>query len=150
MKQVLRCAKDWSMGSLSQDYLRRAQAARIYDLVRHTPLDDAPGLSARIGHKLWLKREDMQLTYSFKLRGAYNCITQLTETERCKGVVAASAGNHAQGVAMSARKLGVKALIVMPVTTPSIKVEAVRNYGARIKLAGDAYDDAYAWAAAHA
>jgi threonine dehydratase len=130
------------MANIPQDYLRRAKAAKIYDLVRRTPLDLAPTLSARIGHKLWLKREDMQVTYSFKLRGAYNCIQQLSEAERSKGVVAASAGNHAQGVAMSARKLGVKATIFMPLTTPEIKVRAVQALGARIELCGDDYDTA--------
>ena len=128
--------------NIAQDYLRRAQAAEVYDLVRRTSLDYAPSLSARIGHKLWLKREDMQATHSFKLRGAYNCIRQLSETERNMGVVAASAGNHAQGVAMSARELGVKATIFMPVTTPEIKVRAVESLGARIELCGDDYDAA--------
>ncbi len=124
------------------DCLRRALRAPVYDLVRRTPLEQATGLSARIGQKLWLKREDLQLTYSFKLRGAYNCIRQLTEEDRSKGVVAASAGNHAQGVALSARELGVAATIFMPCTTPRIKVRAVRALGARIELAGDDYDAA--------
>lgn len=130
------------MSDIAQDYLRRAKAARVYDLVRRTPLDIAPSLSARIGHQLWLKREDMQATYSFKLRGAYNCIQQLSEQERSKGVVAASAGNHAQGVAMSARELGVNATIFMPLTTPEIKVRAVEKLGAHIELCGDDYDTA--------
>ena len=130
------------MGRIAEDYLCRARAARIYDLARRTPLDLAPGLSARIGHNLWLKREDMQATHSFKLRGAYNCIQQLTDEERSRGVVAASAGNHAQGVAMSARELGVQATIFMPLTTPEIKVRAVEALGARIELCGDDYDAA--------
>ena len=130
------------MNKTAQEYLRRALTAPLYDLVRRTPLDHAPTLSARIGHRLWLKREDMQNTYSFKLRGAHNCIRQLSEAERSKGVVAASAGNHAQGVAMSARELGVRATIFMPVTTPDIKVRAVRALGARIELCGDDYDKA--------
>jgi threonine dehydratase len=130
------------MNKIAQEYLRRSLTAPLYDLVRRTPLDHAPALSARIGHKLWLKREDMQTTYSFKLRGAYNCIRQLSAEERSRGVVAASAGNHAQGVAMSARELGVKATIFMPVTTPDIKVRAVRALGARIELCGDDYDKA--------
>lgn len=130
------------MIEIVQDYLRRALTAPLYDLVRRTPLDKAPTLSARIGHTLWLKREDMQNTYSFKLRGAYNCIRQLSEKERSKGVVAASAGNHAQGVAMSAREMGVKATIFMPVTTPDIKVRAVKALGAHIELCGDDYDTA--------
>jgi threonine dehydratase len=130
------------MTDFAQQFFRRSRAAEIYDLVRRTSLDHAPTLSARAGHKLWLKREDMQATYSFKLRGAYNCIKQLTESERSKGVVAASAGNHAQGVAMSARELGVTATIFMPVTTPAIKVRAVEALGACIKLGGDDYDTA--------
>jgi threonine dehydratase len=130
------------MNKIAQEYLRRSLTAPLYDLVRRTPLDHAPALSARIGHKLWLKREDMQNTYSFKLRGAHNCIRQLTAAERSRGVVAASAGNHAQGVAMSARELGVKATIFMPVTTPEIKVRAVKALGAHIELCGDDYDTA--------
>ena len=130
------------MSKIAQEYLRRALTAPLYDLVRRTPLDKAPDLSTRIGHTLWLKREDMQNTYSFKLRGAYNCIRQLTEQERSKGVVAASAGNHAQGVAMSARELNVKATIFMPLTTPDIKVRAVKALGADIRLSGDDYDTA--------
>ena len=130
------------MTKIAQDYLRRALTAPLYDLVRRTPLECAPALSKRIGHTLWLKREDMQTTYSFKLRGAHNCIRQLSEEERSKGVVAASAGNHAQGVAMSARELGVKATIYMPLTTPDIKVRAVKALGANIELCGDDYDTA--------
>jgi len=130
------------MIEIAQDYLRRALTASLYDLVRRTPLDKAPTLSTRIGHTLWLKREDMQNTYSFKLRGAHNCIRQLSDEERSKGVVAASAGNHAQGVAMSARELGVKATIFMPLTTPDIKVRAVKALGATIELRGDDYDTA--------
>ncbi len=130
------------MNELAQDYLRRALTAPVYDLVRRTPLEYANSLSARIGQKLWLKREDMQLTYSFKLRGAYNCIRRLSDDERRWGVVAASAGNHAQGVALSARELGVKATIFMPCTTPEIKVRAVEALGARIELFGDDYDAA--------
>jgi threonine dehydratase len=130
------------MSKWAQDCLRRALTAPVYDLARRTPLDHAPSLSSHIGHKLWLKREDMQLTHSFKLRGAYNCIRQLSDDERQLGVVAASAGNHAQGVALSARELGVKATIFMPCTTPEIKVRAVEALGARIELSGDDYDDA--------
>jgi len=130
------------MSKVAQDYLRRSLTASLYDLVRRTPLDRAPALSTRIGHNLWLKREDMQTTYSFKLRGAHHCIRQLSEQERSKGVVAASAGNHAQGVAMSARELGVMATIFMPLTTPEIKVRAVKALGANIELRGDDYDAA--------
>ncbi len=130
------------MANIAQDYLRRAIAAPVYDLVRRTSLDYAPTLSARTGQTLWLKREDLQATHSFKLRGAYNCIRQLSEHESSKGVVAASAGNHAQGVAMSAGKLGIPATIFMPVTTPAIKIRAVEALGARIELCGDDYDAA--------
>ncbi len=130
------------MTDLARDYHRRSTSADIYDLVRKTALDRAPTLSARVGRKLWLKREDMQTTYSFKLRGAYNCIRQLSDSERSKGVVAASAGNHAQGVAMSAREMGVNATIFMPVTTPAIKVRAVKALGADTRLCGDDYDAA--------
>jgi threonine dehydratase len=130
------------MSERAQDCYRRAVVAPVYDLARRTPLDYAPTLSARIGRKLWLKREDMQRTHAFKLRGAYNCIKQLTDEERSLGVVAASAGNHAQGVAMSARELGVKATIFMPCTTPEIKVRAVEALDAQIELVGDDYDTA--------
>ncbi len=122
--------------------MRRALRAPVYDLARRTPLEQAHGLSDRIGQRLWLKREDLQPTHSFKLRGAYNCIRQLTEEDRQWGVVAASAGNHAQGVALSARELGVKATIFMPRTTPEIKVRAVEAFGADIELVGDDYDAA--------
>ena len=130
------------MSDWAKDCLERAKQSRIYDLVRRTPLEQANALTQRIGKKLWLKREDLQATYSFKLRGAYHCIQQLSEKERRNGVVAASAGNHAQGVALSARELGVKATIFMPCTTPEIKVRAVAALGARIELAGDDYDAA--------
>jgi len=130
------------MADFAQQYLRRALTAPVYDLARRTPLEYAPGLSARLGRKLWLKREDMQPTHSFKLRGAYNCIRQLSAEDRDKGVVAASAGNHAQGVALSARELGIKATIFMPQTTPEIKVRAVEALGAHIELIGDDYDAA--------
>ncbi len=124
--------------------------SRVYDVAQKTPLEEAGRLSVRLGNRVWMKREDLQSVHSFKLRGAYNRMSGLSAEQRARGVVAASAGNHAQGVALAAQKLGVKALIVMPRTTPSIKVEAVRDYGARIKLAGDAYDEAYTWAAEYA
>ena len=124
--------------------------SRVYDVARITPLEVASRLSVRLENRVWMKREDLQSVYSFKLRGAYNRMSNLSVEQRAQGVVAASAGNHAQGVALAAQKLGVKALIVMPRTTPSIKVAAVRDYGVRIKLAGDAYDEAYTWAAKYA
>ena len=134
------------MAKQQHDCLRRALSAPVYELARRTPLDHAPRMSGRIGTRLWLKREDLQPTFSFKLRGAYNCIRRLSDVQRARGVVAASAGNHAQGVALSARELGVKATIFMPRTTPEIKVRAVAELGASIEMAGDDYDAACAQA----
>ncbi len=128
------------------DYVEKILKARVYDVAIETPLDLMPRLSKRLNNSLWLKREDLQTVFSFKLRGAYNRMSHLTEAERQKGVVAASAGNHAQGVALSAQKLGIAALVVMPKTTPAIKVEAVRNLGAETVLHGNSYDDAYGYA----
>ncbi len=127
-------------------YLEKILTARVYDVARETPLDAMPTLSQRLGSTLWLKREDLQPVFSFKLRGAYNKIAQLTPEQRARGVVAASAGNHAQGVALGANHLGIKAVIVMPVTTPSIKIAAVRRFGGKAVLHGDSFDEA----AAHA
>ncbi|MFN2310023.1 MAG: threonine ammonia-lyase, biosynthetic, partial [Gammaproteobacteria bacterium] len=124
-------------------YLKMILNARVYDVARETPLDPAPRLSQRLGNPVWMKREDLQPVFSFKLRGAYNKIAHLSAADCARGVIAASAGNHAQGVALSAQRRGVKALIVMPRTTPQIKVAAVRSYGARIVLHGDSYDEAY-------
>jgi threonine dehydratase len=115
-------------------------------VARETPLEAAPGLSERLGHRLLLKREDMQTVFSFKLRGAYNKMVRLSEEERARGVIAASAGNHAQGVALAAQHLGCHAVIVMPVTTPAVKIEAVRARQAQVVLAGDSYSDAYSHA----
>ncbi len=128
-------------------YLKRILNARVYDVAIESPLEYAPNLSARTGNKIMLKREDMQPVFSFKLRGAYNKMAQLTQEQLRRGVIAASAGNHAQGVAMSARRLGCKATIVMPTTTPQVKIEAVKHFGQRaveIVLHGDSYSDAYA------
>ena len=129
-----------------QDYLERILKARVYDVAIETPLEPAPNLTRRLGNALLLKREDMQPVFSFKVRGAYNKMAHLPPAALKRGVIAASAGNHAQGVALSAQKLGCKATIVMPVTTPQIKVDAVRERGARVILHGDSYDDAYAHA----
>ena len=118
--------------------------SRVYDVARETPLDTAPLLSRRLANEILLKREDLQPVFSFKLRGAYNRIAHLTEEERARGIITASAGNHSQGVAYSAKKLGLKATIVMPRTTPTIKVDAVRAMGAEVVLAGDSYSDAKA------
>jgi len=128
---------------MATDYLRRILNARIYDVAIETPLEPAPVLSARLGNQLFLKREDMQPVFSFKLRGAYNRMVRLSPAARRRGVIAASAGNHAQGVALAAQKLGCRAVIVMPVTTPRIKVEAVAARGARVILHGDTYDEAH-------
>ena len=125
------------------DYLERILKARVYDVALQTPLELAPGLSRRLGNRLLLKREDLQPVFSFKLRGAYNKMANLPAAKLAKGVIAASAGNHAQGVALAAQKLGCRAVIVMPVTTPKIKVDAVAARGAQVILRGDSYSDAY-------
>ncbi len=125
------------------NYIQKILQARVYEVARETPLDLAPLLSARHGNQVYLKREDLQPVFSFKIRGAYNKIVQLSEEELARGVIAASAGNHAQGVALSGARLGIRAVIVMPKTTPTIKVEAVRRLGGEIVLAGNAYDDAF-------
>jgi threonine dehydratase len=125
------------------DYLKRILNARVYDVARETPLEFAPQLSARLGHRLLLKREDMQEVFSFKLRGAYNKMAQLSPRVLQRGVIAASAGNHAQGVALAAQRLACRAVIVMPITTPAVKVDAVRARGAEVVLRGDSYSEAY-------
>jgi len=121
------------------EMLRLILTSRVYDVAQETPLDPAPRLSRRLGNDVLLKREDLQPIFSYKLRGAYNRIAHLTADERRRGVIAASAGNHAQGVAFAARHLDIHALIVMPQTTPEIKIEAVRDLGAEVVLAGDTY-----------
>jgi len=125
------------------DYLERILLARVYDVAIESPLDEAPNLTRRLGNSVLLKREDMQPVFSFKLRGAYNKMAGLSSAQLQRGVVAASAGNHAQGVAMAAQVLGCAATIVMPATTPAINVDAVAKRGARVVLHGDSYDDAY-------
>ena len=132
-----------------QSYLKRILTARVYDVAIESPLEFAPNLSARTGNKILLKREDMQPVFSFKLRGAYNKMAQLTPEQLKRGVIAASAGNHAQGVALSANKMGCKAIIVMPTTTPQVKIDAVKHFGQRavdIVLHGSSYSDACAHA----
>lgn len=123
-------------------YRARIEQARVYDVAIVSPLEEARKLSARLGNRVLLKREDEQPVYSFKLRGAYNKIAQLSEAERARGVITASAGNHAQGVALAAKRFGINAWIVMPRTTPGVKVDAVRALGGKAILHGDAYDDA--------
>lgn len=131
---------------MSGDYLERILNARVYDVAQETPLEFAPNLSARLNNRVLLKREDMQSVFSFKLRGAYNKMAQLPPEILTQGVIAASAGNHAQGVALGAKRLGTTAIIVMPVTTPQVKVNAVRSRGGEVVLHGDTYDDAYTYA----
>ena len=123
--------------------VERILRARVYDVAIESPLESAPILSQRLENQILLKREDLQPVFSFKLRGAYNRMANLSPEQLEHGVIAASAGNHAQGVALAAQKLGTRARIVMPQTTPGIKVEAVRRLGAEAILVGDAYDDAY-------
>jgi len=129
-----------------QQYIKRILTARVYDVAKETPLERAPMLSKRLANEVWLKREDEQPVFSFKCRGAYNKMAQLTAAELKHGVIAASAGNHAQGVALAAQRLGTKAIIVMPRTTPRIKVNAVADLGGEVLLHGDNYDAAYAHA----
>src|SRR3954468_13434233 len=129
-----------------QDTIRRILTARVYDVAIESPLDPMPRLSARLSAPVLLKREDLQPVFSFKIRGAYNRIAALAPDQLEAGVICASAGNHAQGVALAAAKRGIRATIVMPTTTPGIKVEAVRARGGEVVLHGEAYDEAYAHA----
>src|SRR6058998_3634514 len=126
--------------------LREILTSRVYEVARETPLDPAPRLSRRFDNEVLLKREDLQPIFSFKIRGAYNRIARMSEAERAQGVIAASAGNHAQGVAFSARRLGLRAVIVMPRTTPEIKVDAVKALDADVVLYGDHYSEAQRYA----
>jgi len=128
---------------MKTDYLQKILSARVYDVAVETPLEPAPALSRRLGNQVLLKREDMQPVFSFKLRGAYNKMAGLTPAQLRRGVIAASAGNHAQGVALAAQRLRCRATIVMPVTTPQIKIAAVTARGAQVVLHGDSYDEAY-------
>ncbi|GMU69545.1 MAG: hypothetical protein AMXMBFR37_18770 [Steroidobacteraceae bacterium] len=128
---------------MASPYIERILKARVYDVAIESPLDPAPRLSRRIGNEVSLKREDLQPVFSFKLRGAYNRIANLSPAAAARGVICASAGNHAQGVALAARRRGIKAVIVMPVTTPQIKVQAVLDLGGEAVLHGDDYDAAY-------
>ncbi len=131
---------------MPQSYIERILRARVYDVASESPLTLATGLSRRLGNQVFLKREDLQPVFSFKLRGAYNKLRHLSPEALAQGVIAASAGNHAQGVSMGASKLGIEAVIVMPRTTPGIKVDAVRGWGAKAVLHGDSFDEAYAHA----
>ena len=126
------------------DIASALQTHRVYEVATVSPLQRAAGLSHRLGHEVLVKREDLQTGFSFKCRGAYNRMAHLTAAELERGVIAASAGNHAQGVALASRRLGCHALIAMPVTTPSIKVQAVRAMGAEVRLVGDSFSEACA------
>jgi len=134
------------MSSTNHSLIERILRARVYDVAIETPLDHAKNLSKRTNNAVFLKREDLQPVFSFKLRGAFNRMFNLSATERTKGVVAASAGNHAQGVALAGRTLGVKATIVMPKVTPAIKINAVRSFGGNAVIHGNNFDEAYAYA----
>lgn len=124
------------------DYVRKILTSAVYEVAEQTPLDEMTLLSSRLGRSILLKREDLQPVFSFKIRGAHNRMSQLTSEERAKGVICASAGNHAQGVALSASRLGIRAIVVMPTTTPAIKVDAVRRRGGEVVLFGDNFDAA--------
>src|SRR5947199_8918963 len=126
---------------MASPYIERILKARVYDVAIESPLEEAARLSRRLDNEVLLKREDLQPIFSFKLRGAYNRIARLQPAERARGVIAASAGNHAQGVAFSARRLGLRAVIVMPRTTPEIKVDAVKPLDADVVLYGDHYSE---------
>lgn len=137
---------DWDKGFAmqeKQDYLERILTSRVYDVAIETPLELAPNLSRRYRNTILLKREDLQPVFSFKLRGAYNKMAKLSAEQRARGVITASAGNHAQGVALSASRLGCEATIVMPVTTPQIKIDAVKQYGGLVVLHGDSFNEAF-------
>lgn len=131
---------------MTDSYLKRILSARVYDVAQQTSLDKAERLSERFDNHIWLKREDQQPIFCYKIRGAYNKMRQLSPEQLQQGVVTASAGNHAQGVALSAKKLGCEAIIVMPVTTPDIKINAVESFGGTVKLVGESYSDADAYA----
>ena len=127
----------------THDYTALIDAASVYDVANETPLELADSLSTRLQNRIWMKREDLQPVFSFKLRGAYNKISTLPDAAIAAGVVCSSAGNHAQGVALAAKRRGARAVIVMPVTTPAIKIDAVEALGGEVLLHGDTYDDAY-------
>ena len=137
---------DPRMSHVMQDYVRRIIGARVYDVAAESPLDRMLRLSERLGRAVHLKREDLQPVFSFKIRGAYNKMVGLGPELLGRGVICASAGNHAQGVALAAQALGAAAVIVMPRTTPTIKVQAVRSRGGQVVLHGDTFDEAYAHA----
>ena len=146
MRETARGLRSFQNDPEAQAVFQGILTAPVYDVALESPLEAAPILSTALGHRVWFKREDLQPVFSFKLRGAYTKMASLGAEALARGVVAASAGNHAQGVALSAGKLGCRAVIIMPVTTPAIKVEAVRRLGGEVRLLGDSFDEA----AAHA
>ena len=148
MPTASRCTSSTPDLGLLEHYVKKILAAPVYDLAVHTPLQGAPGLSAALGNQVLLKREDLQPTFSFKVRGAYNRLVQLSDAQRQRGVITASAGNHAQGVALAARELGIKATIVMPRSTPELKVQGVRSRDAEVLLHGESFPFALAHALA--
>ena len=133
------------MPAMLEQYVKKTLTSRVYDVAVETPLQPARQLSERLGNQILLKREDLQPVYSFKIRGAYNKLAQLSPEELARGVVTASAGNHAQGLALAAKHMGVKATIVMPRTTPELKVQGVRSRGGKAVLHGDAFPEALAY-----
>jgi len=133
---------------LALDYLRKILLAPVYDVAIETELTPLTKLSKRLGKEITLKREDQQIVHSFKIRGAYNKLVNLSKAECTNGVIAASAGNHAQGLALAAKKLGIHATIVMPFTTPEIKIDNVRRFGAEVRLIGRNFNDAQTAASA--
>ena len=128
------------------NYIKEINESRVYDVSTKTPISLLNKMSLQYSNEIYLKREDLQPIFSFKCRGAYNKISSLSHEEKASGIIAASAGNHAQGVALSASKLNIKATIVMPTTTPSIKIESVRKFGVKVELIGDSFDEAYEYA----
>src|SRR5450755_440200 len=131
---------------MQESYVDRILKAKVYDVAVETALEAAPRLSRRLLNRVFFKREDLQPVFSFKIRGAYNKIAQLSAISAQRGVICASAGNHAQGVALGARTRGIPAVVVMPLTTPEIKIQAVADLGGEIVLHGDDYDQAYDFA----
>ena len=128
------------------NYIKEINESRVYDVAEKTPVSLLNKISAKYNNTIYLKREDLHPIFSFKCRGAYNKISSLSSIDTDKGIIAASAGNHAQGVALSASKLRIDAMIVMPTTTPSIKIESVKKFGVKVKLYGDSFDEAYEYA----
>ncbi|KAF8134647.1 tryptophan synthase beta subunit-like PLP-dependent enzyme [Boletus edulis] len=137
-------APHYLLASNEPDYLRLILSSKVYDVLKETPLVYAPNLSAKFGNDIWLKREDLQEVFSFKIRGAYNFMANIREEDRWMGVITCSAGNHAQGVALSGTRLGIPCTIVMPNGTPSIKVANVQRLGAKVVLHGSDFDEAKA------